>query len=273
VLAAVPFAVHGADAAQALQLDERTCGELRRQAPSHATKFTLSRRGCVDGAASDVAAGGEAPSRGRQAQQLYLYDNAGGLAPPALTTPSAPPSPSLGAPTGWRAPAASRRKAPPAAAVTPVKTISHSAPARALALAPLMDATAREHDIDPLLLHAIAHVESRHNAQAISPAGARGVMQVMPPTARRFGVDGAHRLHHAPTNVEVGAVYLKTLQRRFGNNLPLVLAAYNAGEGAVERYGRRIPPYPETQAYVKGVLAEYQRLRTAATTTTKGPTL
>jgi soluble lytic murein transglycosylase-like protein len=89
-------------------------------------------------------------------------------------------------------------------------------------------------------------------------------MQVMPATAARFGVGHAGALHEVPTNLEVSAAYLKTLQARFGNNLPLVLAAYNAGEGAVERYGRRIPPFAETQSYVKQVLAKYTLLGEAA---------
>ena len=86
-------------------------------------------------------------------------------------------------------------------------------------------------------------------------------MQVIVPTARRFGVNAAHELHHPETNLDVSARYLKVLQRRFGNDLPLVLAAYNAGEGAVEKYGRRIPPYRETQGYVRKVMSEYELLR------------
>lgn len=128
-------------------------------------------------------------------------------------------------------------------------------------LAPLVDRTAQEHDIDPLLLHSIARVESRHQPDAISHAGARGLMQVIPPTARRFGVEGAEQLHDPQTNLRVSARYLKTLQQRFGNDLELVLAAYNAGEGAVEKHGRKIPPYRETQDYVRKVLAEYVLLR------------
>ncbi len=127
-------------------------------------------------------------------------------------------------------------------------------------LAPLVDRVAREHDIDPLLLHAIARVESRHQPGAVSHAGAHGLMQVIVPTARRFGVDEAKALHDPDTNLQVSALYLKTLQRRFGNDLKLVLAAYNAGEGAVEKHGRRIPPYRETQDYVRKVLAEYALL-------------
>ena len=135
---------------------------------------------------------------------------------------------------------------------------------RAEELAPQVDAVARRHEIDPLLLHAIAHVESRHNPQAHSPAGALGVMQVMPATGSRFGVTRPEALHQTGTNLEVSAAYLKTLQQRFGNNLNLVLAAYNAGEGAVERHGRRVPPYAETQSYVRQVLERYRLLNQTA---------
>jgi lysozyme len=128
-------------------------------------------------------------------------------------------------------------------------------------LAPLIDRTAQTHDIDPLLLHAIARVESRHQPRAVSSAGAHGLMQVIVPTARRFGVDAAPQLHDPQTNLQVSARYLKTLQQRFGNDLTLVLAAYNAGEGAVEKHGRRVPPYRETQDYVRKVLSEYSLLR------------
>jgi soluble lytic murein transglycosylase-like protein len=140
----------------------------------------------------------------------------------------------------------------------------YPAKSRAVDLAPAVDAAARRHNIDPLLLHAIAHVESRHNPQARSRAGALGVMQIMPGTGQRFGVADSAALHHVPTNLEVSATYLKSLQDRFGNNLPLVLAAYSAGEGAVERYGRRIPPYAETQRYVADVMATYERLGATA---------
>lgn len=134
--------------------------------------------------------------------------------------------------------------------------------ARVRALAPLMAAVAQRHDIDPLLLHAVAHIESRHQTQAISPAGARGLMQVMPATGRSMGVASAdHALLTPEANLEASARYLKRLQARFGNDLTLVLAAYNAGEGAVERYGRRVPPFAETQAYVRNVMAVYAELR------------
>ena len=149
-----------------------------------------------------------------------------------------------------------------AAAPAPARVAQRTS--RALQLAPHIDDAARRHDIDPLLLHAIAHVESRHNPQAVSPAGARGVMQVMPATGARFGVERPAALHEVRTNIEVSATYLKLLQRRFGNQLQLVLAAYNAGEGAVERHGRRIPQNGETPGYVQQVLAEYRALSSAA---------
>jgi soluble lytic murein transglycosylase-like protein len=135
---------------------------------------------------------------------------------------------------------------------------------RAVHLAPEIDRAAASNQIDPLLLHAIARIESRHNPAAVSHAGARGLMQVMPATAARFGVDNAAQLHSVPINLDVSARYLKVLKKRFPGDLTLVLAAYNAGEGAVERHGRRIPPYAETQAYVRKVLNEYALLRQAA---------
>ena len=156
----------------------------------------------------------------------------------------------------------------PQAAATSLDTFParpfNTAQRRVLALAPRVLAVARAYDIDPLLLHAIAHVESRHDPLARSPAGALGVLQVMPDTARRFGVgDPRSALYDPAVNLEVGAAYLKTLQARFGNDLALVLAAYNAGEGAVERHGNSVPPYAETRGYVRQVLAEYQALRAA----------
>jgi soluble lytic murein transglycosylase-like protein len=160
--------------------------------------------------------------------------------------------------------AAGQRVSGAVATAMPQPLGAYTARPRAVALAPAVDAAARRHNIDPLLLHAIAHVESRHDPKARSRAGALGVMQVMPGTGQRFGVADRAALHDVPTNLDVSAAYLKTLQDRFGNNLPLVLAAYNAGEGAVERHGRRIPPYAETRRYVADVMATYERLGATA---------
>jgi len=133
-----------------------------------------------------------------------------------------------------------------------------------------MDA-ARESQIDPLLLHAIAHIESRHNPRAVSKAGARGVMQVMPATGKRFGVHNPEQgLFDAATNLRASAAYLRTLRTRYGDDLRLMLAAYNAGEGAVAKYGGTVPPYPETQAYVRDVLAVYRRLTSTFTVSGSG---
>lgn len=132
--------------------------------------------------------------------------------------------------------------------------------ARIISLAPAITATAVEFGIDPLLLHAVAHIESRHDAKAVSHAGARGLMQVMPATARRFGVGDPERaLFDAQVNLRASAAYLQQLRQRYGEDLRLILAAYNAGEGAVSAYGG-VPPYAETQAYVRNVLAVYRRL-------------
>jgi len=133
-------------------------------------------------------------------------------------------------------------------------------------LADEVSATAEDFNIDPLLLHAIAHVESRHNPDAVSPAGARGLMQVMPGTARQFGMTNPEQELFDPVeNLRVSSTYLRSLYDIFGNNLELVLAAYNAGESAVIRYGYQVPPYAETQQYVRMVLEKYQELMQSAT--------
>jgi lysozyme len=102
------------------------------------------------------------------------------------------------------------------------------------------------------LLTAVIAVESGFDERAVSSKGAKGLMQLMPATARRFGV---RDVFAAEQNLRAGAAYLRTLMNQFPENLQLALAAYNAGEGAVLRAGRRIPAFPETQQYVRKVLA------------------
>lgn len=119
---------------------------------------------------------------------------------------------------------------------------------------------ARRHAVDPLLLHAVITQESRYRHRAVSPAGARGLMQVMPQTGRGLGVHNADLLFDARTNIDAGARLLKSLWARFGGRLDLVLAAYNAGEGAVRKYGMTVPPYRETRDYVVKVRAAYTKL-------------
>lgn len=111
--------------------------------------------------------------------------------------------------------------------------------------------------IDPALVHAVIRVESAYNAGAVSPKGAMGLMQVVPGTGRRYGVED---LLQPGKNISAGTQYLAYLMRLFDGDLRLVLAAYNAGEHAVLRHGRRIPPYRETMGYVPRVLSAYQAL-------------
>lgn len=120
---------------------------------------------------------------------------------------------------------------------------------------------ANDFKVDPALVHAVIQVESGYNASARSPKGAQGLMQLLPDTARRFGVASADLLWKPERNIRAGVAYLHSLLELFGQDLALVLAAYNAGENAVLRYGRQIPPFPETRDYVPKVLAIYNQLR------------
>jgi soluble lytic murein transglycosylase-like protein len=132
---------------------------------------------------------------------------------------------------------------------------------RSAKLDPVIDSVARRQSVDPALVRAVIEVESRFNPMAISSKGAVGVMQLMPETARRYQV--ADR-RNASQNIEGGVAYLRDLLARFEGNVPLALAAYNAGEGAVDRHGRVIPRYRETMLYVPQVLEAYLRYRGSA---------
>lgn len=120
----------------------------------------------------------------------------------------------------------------------------------------LINQVAYRHQVDANLVHAVIQTESAYNSHAISSAGAVGLMQLMPDTARRFGVTDRH---DPDQNVEGGTRYLRHLIDMFNPNLDLAVAAYNAGENAVIKYKNSIPPYPETQNYVKQVLALYNK--------------
>lgn len=116
---------------------------------------------------------------------------------------------------------------------------------------------ARAEGVDERLLLAVAHTESRFNPLAKSPAGAIGLMQLMPATARQYDRSGTANLWDAGTNARIGARHLRYLLDLYGGNLALTAAAYNAGEGAVQRYGQKIPPFAETQQYVPQVVGRY----------------
>lgn len=119
----------------------------------------------------------------------------------------------------------------------------------------MIAAAAAKHKIDEKLLHAVIQAESAYQSQAVSSAGAVGLMQLMPETAKRYGVINRK---DPVDNVNGGARYLKDLLHMFNSNLSLAVAAYNAGENAVKKYNNSIPPYPETRSYVKQVLGLYR---------------
>jgi hypothetical protein len=112
--------------------------------------------------------------------------------------------------------------------------------------------------VDPLLLYSIMHQESTFKRGAVSPKGARGLMQLMPYTASRFGVTS---IFDPRQNIEGGARYMRFLLNLFQGDVTLALAGYNAGEGAVKKYGYSVPPYSETQEYVRRISKRYALIR------------
>jgi hypothetical protein len=114
------------------------------------------------------------------------------------------------------------------------------------------------YNVDPLLIYAQMHQESSFKRKAISYKGASGLMQLMPATARRFGVTS---IFDPKQNIDAGVKYMRWLLNTFNQDLRLALAGYNAGEGAVMKYGWQIPPYNETQEYVRRITARYNSIR------------
>jgi soluble lytic murein transglycosylase-like protein len=139
-------------------------------------------------------------------------------------------------------------------------------PARDLEVPPgasisdLVDAAAKQYNVDPLLVHSLIQVESGYNPKAVSPKGAQGLMQLMPATAKGLGVGNSFDPRQ---NIEAGVRHLRQLTEQYRGDLRLALAAYNAGAGAVARYNT-IPPYPETLNYVYQVGKRYGDARRAA---------
>jgi soluble lytic murein transglycosylase-like protein len=124
-----------------------------------------------------------------------------------------------------------------------------AASAPAAPLIETVDRIAQQNQLSPKLVHSVIQVESNYNPNAVSPKGAQGLMQLIPSTARRFGVSN---VFDPADNIQGGARYLKYLLELYKGDNALALAAYNAGEGAVSRYGG-VPPYPETRNYVTQV--------------------
>lgn len=166
--------------------------------------------------------------------------------------PSAPPA----SPYRLRSVSDPYRLADPTKAESASKVPAHLADKP---FADLIHVAARNAGLEPELVHALIAVESGYQAEAISEKGAIGLMQVLPETAQRYGIrDPAKSVRD---NLKAGTLYLKDLMQMFNGQLELVLAAYNAGEKVVLRYGMKIPPYPETQRYVPAVLAKYSEMR------------
>jgi soluble lytic murein transglycosylase-like protein len=122
----------------------------------------------------------------------------------------------------------------------------------------LINEASEKYNVDSKLIKAVIKAESNFNTLAVSPVGARGLMQLMPTTATSLQVADSF---HPKSNIEGGVRYLRYLSNLFNGSLPLVLAAYNAGENTVIRYNNTIPPYKETQTYVKRVLNYLEQYR------------
>jgi soluble lytic murein transglycosylase-like protein len=152
---------------------------------------------------------------------------------------------------------------PQAVPAAPVDRAREPAPAsaRKARYDRVVEEVSRAYGLESALLHAVIAVESSYNPKAVSNKGAAGLMQLMPGTAKRYGVTDAF---DPEQNVRGGANYLRDLLKLFDSDVSLALAAFNAGENAVMKHGNRIPPYRETLRYVPRVLDHYERLRAAA---------
>ena len=153
-----------------------------------------------------------------------------------------------------------KRKADPVSETLAGEIRYYDEKERARYAKPIQDA-AKATRLDAALIHAVISAESGYNPFARSRKGAAGLMQLMPETAKRYGVK--NRLDPAQ-NISGGARYLRDLIRMFNNDLQLAVAAYNAGENAVVRAGNRIPPYQETMTYVPRVMSYYRKYRTTS---------
>jgi soluble lytic murein transglycosylase-like protein len=147
----------------------------------------------------------------------------------------------------------------------PAAVVGHHISSGNPAIDAIVYEAAARNGLDPCLILSVMRAESGFRGTAISPKGASGLMQLMPATAARFGVKN---IFDARENVLGGSLYLRWLVDRFNGDVRLALAGYNAGEGAVEFYGMRIPPFAETQNYVRTIYTRYSSIHSGAITTT-----
>lgn len=134
----------------------------------------------------------------------------------------------------------------------------------------IIRAAAERYGVDPDLIHCVIAVESNFDPKATSYRNARGLMQLLPSTAARMGVKN---VFDPKQNVDGGTRYLREMLARYHNDVTLALAAYNAGPEKVQRYGNRVPPYPETQNYIRTIARGYARIKAKASVTNEAPSL
>ncbi|MFE8646310.1 lytic transglycosylase domain-containing protein [Sphingomonas sp. NCPPB 2930] len=215
--------------------------------------MSLGRCSAVSAAAAPVAAAAAAPVAAAPARSLQVPTS---YAPVRVAETAARviQSPAIGVERRWRYGSSNGSSASSASS----GNLAVDVPRGARPFSDLVHTASRRYSLDSRLLHAIIRVESNGNPRARSRAGALGLMQVMPGTGARYGVKNPADLMQPDVNIDVGARYLSDLSRMFGDRLDLVVAAYNAGEGAVIRYGRAVPPYAETQDYVQRVLGRLE---------------
>ncbi|MEA2478323.1 MAG: hypothetical protein QOJ07_245 [Thermoleophilaceae bacterium] len=198
----------------------------------------------------------------RVAELQSLIAAANGAAPVATPTPAAPAGAGTGAGTNFNDVLA-QATGGQAAGTTATAATGATGPGAATPYAAEIDGAASKYGVDPALLRGLIRQESNFNPKAGSPAGAQGLCQLMPGTARALGCTNTW---DPAQNIDAGARYLKQQLDRFGGDVPKALAAYNAGPGAVQRYGG-VPPYAETQNYVRRVQAYAEEYRRQAAST------